>query len=161
MFLVHTRLDSSRREPLSQIQAPLYPTGSCTANRREVNRVLAIEKTRVFASFMRYSCMAIQDACTLRRSALVGNLITSKRTKTDRPFRVRIPIWLADELRALPPVNSEYFFWNKSKMTAGSQAKRCAALLSATFKEANVEMTSHYFRHYFISYNHTGSGREC
>ena len=39
-------------------------------------------------------------------------LITGRRIKTDNPFRVRIPVWLAEELRMLPPVNAEYFFWD-------------------------------------------------
>jgi integrase len=117
----------------------------------EVTRILAIPRTRLFASLMRFSGMAIRDACTLRRSALVGNLITSNRIKTDKSFRVRIPLWLANELHALPPVNATYFFWNPTKMSAKSASQCFAFLLADSFKEAGVEMTPHKFRHYFIS----------
>ena len=113
----------------------------------EVNRVLADGSVRLFASLMRYSGMAIQDTGSLRRSCLVGNLITSRRVKTDNPFRVRIPSWLADELRALPPVNAEYFFYDES----ANATRQYRHLLTKAFKKAKVKMTSHGFRHYFIS----------
>jgi integrase len=115
----------------------------------EVSRVLADESVRVFASLMRFSGMAIRDAATLKRGCLVGNLITSRRTKTDIPFRVRIPVRLADELRALPPVNARYFFWDGNSHTQVIQKYRI--LLTAAFEKAGVKMTTHGFRHYFIS----------
>jgi integrase len=114
----------------------------------EVNRVLADESVRILASLMRFSGMAIRDASTLKRSALVGHLITSRRTKTDNPFRVRIPVWLADALRALPPRDAEYFFWDGTNLTVVDQHHRA---LRQAFKAAKVKMTSHGFRHYFIS----------
>jgi integrase len=95
--------------------------------------------------------MAIRDTATLRRSCLVDNLITSRRHKTDNPFRVRIPVWLADELRALPPVNAEYFFWAEGKGDPYIIAEKYRHLLMAAFEKAKVKMTSHGFRHYFIS----------
>ena len=114
----------------------------------EINRVLMVEKTRVFASLMRYSGMAIQDAATLKRSALVGNLITGNRLKTDEAFRVRIPTWLADELRAL--AGGKYFFWD-GEIQSESAAENYRLLLRDTFKQAGVSMTPHSFRHFFIS----------
>jgi integrase len=114
----------------------------------EVNRILAVESVRLFASLMRFSGMAIRDTATLRRDCLVGNLITSRRTKTDNPFRVRIPVSLADELRALP--EGKHFFWNGTSdpHTVVENKRR---LLTEAFKKAKVKMTSHGFRHYFIS----------
>jgi integrase len=111
---------------------------------------LAVPSVRLFASFMRYSGMAIQDAATLRRSALVGNLITGNRLKTKEAFRVRIPVWLADDLRMLPPINSEYFFWD-GRIQSESVAENYRILLRDAFKQAGVKMTPHGFRHYFIS----------
>jgi integrase len=116
----------------------------------EVNRVLVIPSVHVFASLMRFSGMAISDASTLKRSALVGNLITGRRHKTDEAYRLRIPMWLADELRALPPVDAAYFFWD-GVVKLQSLAGQYRRLLDAAFAEAGVEMTPHRFRHYFIS----------
>src|SRR5207245_2509560 len=79
----------------------------------DINKVLAIESTRLFASLLRFTGLAMLDACTLKRSALTdGNLISGHRRKTGEAYRVRIPMQLADELRALPPVNATYFFWD-------------------------------------------------
>jgi integrase len=114
----------------------------------EVNRVLAVESVRVFASLLRYSGLAIQDAATLKRDALVGNLITGNRAKTHESFRVRIPMWLADELRGL--AGDEYFFWN-GRVKVTSVVHHYRALLVDAFKKAGVKMTPHGFRHYFIS----------
>jgi integrase len=114
----------------------------------------AAKDIRLFASLMRFSGMAIMDASTLKRSCLLGNLVTSKRTKTDNPFRVRIPMWLDDELRALPPVNAEYFSWDG--------VSRHRHKLKRAFKAAKVDMTSHYFRHYFTSTTlAAGVSRRC
>jgi site-specific recombinase XerD len=56
---------------------------------------------------------------------------------------------LADELRALPPVNAQYFFWDGNSHTQVIQKYRI--LLTAAFEKAGVKMTTHGFRHYFIS----------
>ncbi len=116
----------------------------------EVNRVCAIEEVRLFASLMRWSGMAIQDTATLKRCSLRDNLITGNRAKTHEAFRVRIPMSLANELRALPPRNAEYFFWD-GKVKVTSIVHHYRALLNAAFKTAGVSMTPHYFRHFFIS----------
>jgi integrase len=117
----------------------------------EISRVLeAAKDVRLFANLMRWSGMAIRDAVSLKRSALVSNLITSRRTKTDNPFRVRIPMWLAKELHALPPKNATYFFWDGSTRPNIIIGEYRRALVKA-FKAAEVKMTSHGFRHFFIS----------
>jgi site-specific recombinase XerD len=114
----------------------------------EINRALAIEKTRAFASLMRYTGLAIQDAATLRCDALLGNLVTGNRCKTHKAFRVRIPKWLADELRS--GSGAEYFFWD-GKIQPESVAEFYRLALRETFKKAGVKMTPHGFRHYFVS----------
>ena len=103
----------------------------------EVSRVLAYEPTRLFASLLRFSGMAIQDAATVKRSQLVGNLITGRRCKTDEAFRVRIPVWLADEMRALP---GEWFFWD-GRIQSESVAENWRKKLTEAFKSAGVKMT--------------------
>jgi integrase len=135
--------------PFPKFKLRFIPQEVVPPTTEEVARVLnAAKDVRILASLMRYSGMAIRDASTLKRSALVGNLITSKRTKTDNPFRVRIPVWLANELRALPPVNAEYFFWDGTNLKIVDRHHRA---LQHAFKAAGVGMTSHGFRHFFIS----------
>jgi integrase len=137
--------------PFPRFKLKFTPREVVPPTTEEVNRVLAeAEDIRQFANLMRWSGMAIRDAVTLRRNALVGNLITAQRIKTDRPFRVRIPLWLADELRALPPVNAEYFFWD-GKTDLHTFTMRYSRMLTEVFKRAGVKMTSHRFRHFFIS----------
>lgn len=137
--------------PFPKFKLRFIPEEVIPPTTEEIARVLeAAKDVRVFASLMRYSGMAIRDTCTLRRTALVGNLITSKRTKTDRPFRVRIPLWLADEVRALPPVDATYFFWD-GKSPSYVITGKYRRLLEQAFKTAGVKMTSHGFRHFFIS----------
>ncbi len=136
--------------PFPRLKLRFTPREIVPPTTEEVNRVLADESVRVFASVMRFSGMALRDTTILKRSCLVGNLITNRRTKTDEPFRVRIPVFLANELRALLPVNAEYFFWD-GVTSAEVVANRYRRFLEVAFKKANVKMTSHGFRHYFIS----------
>jgi integrase len=137
--------------PFPKFKLRFTPEEVITPTTEEVARVLEEAKdVRIFASLMRFSGMAIRDACTLKRNALVGNLITSKRTKTDNPFRVRVPVWLADALRALPPFNATYFFWDGTTRPNIIIGEHRRALVKA-FDRAGVKMTSHGFRHYFIS----------
>jgi integrase len=135
--------------PFPKFKIKFQPEEIVPPTTAEVNRVLALESVRSFASLMRYSGMAILDTATLKRGALVGNLITGNRTKTHEAFRVRIPMWLADDLRALEG-NDKYFFWD-GKMKATSVAQIYRRLLSDAFTQAGVKMTTHGFRHYFIS----------
>ena len=135
--------------PMPRFKLTFEPREVVPPTPEEVGRVLAIESVRLFASFMRYSGMAIQDAATLQRSALVGNLITGRRRKTGESFRVRIPVWLADEMRSLP--GTEYFFWD-GRIQPESVSENYRLLLRAAFKEApGVKMTPHGFRHFFIT----------
>ncbi len=122
----------------------------------EVNRVLTIEKTKLFAAVMRYNGMAIQDTATLKRSSLAdGNLIIGNRAKTHELFRVRIPMWLAEELCARSCNDAEYFFWHRGddgrKLKVTSIVHYYRARLTESFKAAGVDMTSHGFRHFFIT----------
>ena len=136
--------------PFPRFKLEFTPKKVAPPEDKEIARVLANPSVRLFASLMRWSGMAIIDAATLKRSALVGNLITSSRTKTDKSFRVRIPVWLAKELHALPPVNATHFFWD-GKILAKSVTRHYRDLLRDAFEQAGVKMTPHKFRHYFIS----------
>jgi len=136
--------------PFPRFKLRFKPAEIIPPTHAEVTRVLAAAKNRLFAHLMRESGMAIRDASMLKRSCLVGTLITSKRAKTKIPFRVHIPMWLANELRALPPVDAEYFFWDgvtRLKVLVGAHRRE----LERAYKAAGVAMTSHRFRHYFIS----------
>jgi integrase len=134
--------------PFPKFKIEFQPAEIVPPTASEINRVLAIESVRLFGSLMRWSGMAILDTITLKRDALKGTLITGRRLKTNQPFRVRIPAWLANELRAVP--GDKYFFWDgKIKATSGAQVYR--RLLSDAFKKAGVKMTTHQFRHFFIS----------
>ena len=67
-------------------------------------------------------------------------------------------MWLAAELRALPPINAELFFWDgKIKLTSVAQIYR--RLLSTAFKEAGVEMTTHHFPALLYQYDASDRGQ--
>jgi integrase len=110
---------------------------------------------KLFLQTLRWSGMAITDTATLRRSQLVGNIITGSRKKTNEKFRVRIPNWLADALRAHKCSDPEFFFWCLSK--AGEKTlpttimHQYEARLRLHFKRLKVTITPHKFRHHFIS----------
>jgi integrase len=115
----------------------------------------AVGTDKLFLQLLRWSGLAITDAATLRRSQLVGNIITGQRKKTSEKFRVRIPAWLADALRAHECDDPEFFFWELSE--AGDKVKpstvmhRFEGRLRKYFKRLKVTLTPHKFRHFFIS----------
>ena len=72
---------------------------------------------------------------------------------TDEPRP--LPATLASDLRQLPCSDPEYFFWHLGD--SGQQLQRRTIVnyywrrLTRTFREAGVQMTTHSFRHYFIT----------
>jgi integrase len=115
----------------------------------EINRVIdAAQGTdKLFILTMRYAGMALIDTATLSKEQLTdGNLIRGNRTKTHERFRVRIPLSLAQSLLALP---GAYPFWQGQGIETlrHNWGKR----LGKVFRAAGVEMTSHKFRHFFIT----------
>jgi integrase len=127
---------------------PLVLDPSDLPTAAQIAKVLSVEKTRLIASLQRHSGMAIVDAVMLKRSALNGITITSKRHKTHKPFRVNIPLDLANELRAQP--FKEYFF-HDGTMQPMSLTGNYRKALWETCEQVGVEMRTHTFRHFFIT----------
>ena len=118
--------------------------------KKEVEKMIATANgmDRLFVLTMRHSGMAIRDTTMLSRSKLTDhNLIRGNRAKTNERYRVRIPVWLGETLLALP---GEYFFWDGVTLPK-TMVRRWGKRLSAMFETAGVNMTSHKFRHYFIT----------
>jgi integrase len=112
-------------------------------------------KVRLFMLTERWTGMAIMDTATLRRDRLgADNRIRGNRRKTNERFKVRIPGWLADQLRDLYCSDQDYFFWNlrdRRKTKPYSIRGYYEVKLRKIFELAGVKMTSHGFRHYFIT----------
>ena len=113
-------------------------------------------RVRGFAETMSNSGMAIRDTATLGRANLdADNRIRGNRCKTNERFKVRIPSWLADRLRALPCTDPAYFFWylrrDGQKLKATSIVHNYEADLRKLFALAKADMTPHGFRHFFIT----------
>jgi integrase len=120
---------------------------------KEIERVIELAKAHpeagllLFVLTMRHSGMAIQDTVSLSRDKMTGNLIRGNRMKTKERYRVRIPEWLADAILA---TGSKYPFWD-GVATTRVMAMRWGHHLRKLFKDAKVKMSSHGFRHFFIS----------
>jgi integrase len=110
------------------------------------------DRVRLFVLTQRWTGMAIMDTATLRRDKLdADNRIRGNRRKTGERFKVRIPSWLADELRLLPSSNPEFFFCIGDKTDPYLMRRHYLGKLERLFELANVKMTSHSFRHFFIT----------
>ncbi|MGD0471484.1 MAG: hypothetical protein ABSA54_24175 [Terriglobales bacterium] len=119
----------------------------------EVEKVIAlVERDRtlwLFVQTMRHSGMAIRDTTILSRAKFSdNNLIRGNRTKTDERYRVRVPMWLANAWMA--STNTNHFFWD-GETPPKSVVLHYERELRKVFKAANVKMTPHGFRHFFIS----------
>jgi integrase len=109
-------------------------------------------RLRLFMLTERWTGMAIMDTALLRRDRLDDdNRIRNNRRKTNERFKVRIPAWLAEQLRALPCSNPDFFFWNSPNTNPYSIRHHYEVKLRHVFKLAGVKMTSHGFRHFFIT----------
>jgi integrase len=109
-----------------------------------------------FFETMSNSGVAIRDTATLGRDKLdADNRIRGNRCKTNERFKVRIPAKLADDLRAMPCSDHNYFFWYRGqggqKLKVTSIVHYYEADLRELFAIAQVDMTPHGFRHYFIT----------
>ena len=109
-------------------------------------------RVRLFALTERWTGMAIMDTATLQRDKLdADNRIRGNRRKTGERFKVRIPSWLADQLRVLPRSKPEFFFSNGDETDPYSIRRHYLGKLHKLFEIAEVKMTSHSFRHFFIT----------
>lgn len=89
------------------------------------------KRVRGLFILMRHSGLAIQDALTLPRTALIqdatGHRIVTQRTKTGTNVSVLLPPEVAAELLAVPNDNTSYFFWSgegSPKSICGNWGKR-------------------------------------
>lgn len=111
-------------------------------------------RVRLFMLTMRWSGAAVRDTATLLREKLdAENRIKSERTKTGERFKIRIPAWLAEELRqhALRKYgDGNYFFWDGTG-DPRNLVLRWLKDMREVFHAAGVRMTSHKFRHFRIT----------
>jgi len=93
---------------------------------------------RLLLSLMRWSGMALVDALKITSDRIKdGNLIQGNRSKTNERFSVRIPVWLAEELK---------------KFDGFKLASRTYRVhMENLFKKANVDSTPHGLRHFRIT----------
>ena len=109
---------------------------------------------------MRWTGLALQDACCFERAALrrdaEGNgIIKTRRAKTGVDVEIPIPAEVAAELEALPNSNPRYFFWagvGKKTTVAGRYSEPMRRL----FEKAKVDpggtvMKSHRLRDTFAT----------
>ena len=116
------------------------------------------KKAPVMIETMRRSGLAIADATRLERTRLQNNRLELYRTKTGEPVFVLVPPTLANQLRALEPKDSRYFFWN-GRGTWESAANGWAKVFRVVFKNSKVKLqdrdgnplhpSSHFFRNTF------------
>jgi integrase len=167
-FILQTALGKIAKNPmpdtrvLKQFRIKVRKPEVVPPTKEEIQRVLdtAAGTTKLFVLTMRFTGMAIRDCSELRRSQLEGNVIKGNRRKTQKRFRVKIPVFLADALRALP--GGECFFCSAPLVVGNHGAKgsmpqstNCMQIwgrkLRKLFVTAKVTMTPHKFRHFFIT----------
>jgi integrase/recombinase XerD len=113
------------------------------------------KRMRAMVLLQRYSGLAIMDAATLERSRLSDdNRLLLYREKTGEPVYVRLPQWVADELRALDSPNPRYFFWSgKGKKTSTvkvwDESYTTLLGIAGIEKTPGNNMTSHRMRDTF------------
>jgi integrase len=124
-YLARNPMD--KLDPLHVVEVPTLPLEP-----EELTRLLAAvsvlppaEQT-VFTALLltiRWSGLAITDACTLPRTRLDSqNRLQTYRQKTGEFVHVLLPSFVAHMLRQhRNPINPEYFFWNKWKFKSPLQ----------------------------------------
>ena len=108
------------------------------------------KRMRVMVLLQRWSGLAIMDACTLERCRLSDdNRLKLRRAKTDEWVYVKLPPFVADELRALESPNPDYFFWTGRGLKT-SAVKCWEDAYRTLFRIAGIEDGhSHRFRDTF------------
>jgi integrase/recombinase XerD len=98
---------------------------------------------------LRYSGLRISDAVSLSLDRLSGNTLFLYTAKTRTPVRVTLPDFVAEALRATPPVSDRYWFWTgESKLRTAAEKWR--AKLFSPFRTAGVaDGHAHRFRDTF------------
>ena len=131
------------RSPLATVRPPRAdssPTMPLTA--REMRALLrACEqrlKERGLILLMRYSGLAIGDAVTLSREAVVGTELTLRRAKTGELVMVDLPHIVVRTMRSIRGPNPDYFWWS-GKGQRVTSAKHWRTRLAAVAASAGVE----------------------
>ena len=105
--------------------------------------------TRALVLLMRYSGLAIGDACTLRKDALLDGILFLHRAKTGEPVTVPVPDCVNEALHAFPSVSQDYFFWT-GQCLRETVTKRWGHRLKVKFLAADIaEGRPHRFRDTF------------
>ena len=106
-----------RRSPLATLRPPRTdspPTMPLTV--REMRALLAASaqqlKERALILLMRYSGLAIGDAVTLSREAVVGTELTLRRAKTGELVMVDLPHLVVRAIRSIRGPNPDFFWWS-------------------------------------------------
>ena len=95
-------------------------------------------KERALILLMRYSGLAIGDAVTLRREAVVGTELTLRRAKTGELVMVDLPHIVVRAILSLRGPNPDYIWWSGRGQRVSS-AKRWRARLGDIAARAGVE----------------------
>ena len=131
------------RSPLATLRAPRSespPTMPLTVP--EMRALLAAAepqpKERGLILLMRYSGLAIGDAVTLSREALVGTELTLRRAKTGELVMVDLPHLVVRAIRRLRGPSPDFFWWSGRGKPVTS-AKYWRSRLAASAARAGVE----------------------
>ncbi len=128
--------------PASALRPPRYdrkPTLPFDVEEmREILRVCeSTPDSRALVLLMRYSGLAISDACTLRKDALSDGILFLHRAKTGEPVTVPVPDCVIQALSSFPNVSEEHFFWT-GKCLKETVTKRWGARLKLKFRTAGI-----------------------
>ena len=131
------------RSPLTTVRPPRSdsaPTMPLTV--REMWALLKAcgrrPKERGLILLMRYSGLAIGDAVTLSREAVVGTELTLRRAKTGELVMVDLPHIVVRAIRSIRGPNPDYFWWS-GKGQRVTSAKRWRTRLREVAARAGVE----------------------
>ena len=94
-------------------------------------------RERALLMLMRYSGLAIRDACTLRRDAVDGPLLTMRRAKSGELVICELPRPVAGELERWGQGQSHFFWTGSSK--PGTVANYWRQRLAGIAEKAGVE----------------------
>ncbi len=94
-------------------------------------------QTRALVVLMRFSGLAISDACTLPKDAVAGNMLALRRAKTGEPVTVPLPEYVYRSLHAFPSTSPEFFFWTGNSLRE-TVTKRWGHRLKLKFLEAGI-----------------------
>jgi integrase/recombinase XerD len=106
-------------------------------------------RVHAFILVMRHSGLRISDTATLAVSALSGNKLRLRQTKTGQPVSVILPNDVAAELKSVAHSNPKYFFWSgTAKVTSVTGWWR--AKIAKVFTDAKITNGhTHRFRDTF------------